>query len=58
MTDLNLLKELLNKFNVVYEEEYCTNKTEIKVIAGYTFFFTAFYFDESGKFIEMGAWEE
>jgi hypothetical protein len=53
MTDKEELMALLTKWGVTYE----VTETSIDVAGGYIGFFTSFEFDESGKFIKMGAWE-
>ena len=59
-TDKARLETLLNDFGVGFEENgagdiNCFDGFE--KVDGYNGFFTQFEFDESGKFIKMGAWE-
>jgi len=70
MNDINKLKNLLTEFNVEYtvnkhrshqlaskKETHIECLSNDKNVSGYEYFYTAFAFDENGKFLYMGAWE-
>jgi len=62
MTDKEKLCNLLTEFGVEWRENpegiKCGGYNSYKKIEGYTGFYTLFTFEpETGKFINMGAWE-
>lgn len=64
MSDLEKLKALLDDFGVGYKTKStedggtCIECAEgHEKVSGYSGFFTNFYFDRDGKFVDMGAWE-
>lgn len=60
-TDKQKLTELLTSFGVEWREKPDGIKVggwnTRKMVRGYKGFYTLFEFSESGKFIQMGAWE-
>lgn len=61
MTDLNALKDMLNRAKIEYVEEDHKVKedwiTFVFVEKGYSGFVTQFEFDMHGKLLDMGAYE-
>ncbi len=63
MSDYEKLKELLTSFGVGFTEKTHEDRLLINCaygsakVTGYIDFLTSFEFDQSGKFIEVGAWE-
>lgn len=64
MTDKEKLIKLFDEFGIGYdvvEDNDGTQKVLLekgnKKVIGYNGFFTEFYFDGEGKFIEVGIWE-
>lgn len=59
MTDKQKLVALFTEFGIGFKEEgtqIVLNEGDAH-ITGYSYFYTAFEFDEDGRFIEVGAWE-
>lgn len=64
MTDKEKLIKLFDEFGIGYDVgEYNDGTQRVllekgnKKVIGYSGFFTEFYFDGEGKFIEVGIWE-
>ena len=62
-TDKERLERLLNSFGVGFrkgtwdEHDLITAEEGMDKVEGYACFMTHFFFDKSGKFVKMGAWE-
>lgn len=59
MTDKDKLIILLKAFKIGFKDNGKIIRCEegMDKVEGYSMFWTDFEFDESGKFIQMGAWE-
>lgn len=63
MNNYEKFKKLMDEFEIEYKEENDDKIKSIKFESGnkicaYVGFCANFEFDETGKFIEMGIWEE
>lgn len=58
MTDFNVLKEMLDRAEIVYEiGQENLDETTLDVERGYVGFYTCFLFDKFGKLKDMYAYE-
>ena len=64
MKDIDKLKKLLDEFGVEHSESEAKNGDRCitvmegdEKVTGYSYFFTEFNFDDSGKFENIALWE-